>query len=158
MPKRHRKIQRPEKHAAPPSAPANKPSVHASKHPGVPPLKLYHMAAAKYASHKYLEAATIYLEFVRTFPKHPYANNALYWAGESYYSLGEYKKAVFYFKAVIEKYPKGSKVPDSLLKLGYAYAELGKKKVAREYLFRLMDEYPFSEAAQKAQAKLDDLY
>ncbi len=129
-----------------------------SKSTGVPPLKLYHEAYRKYAAHKFHEAASAFLEFVKLYPKHPYANNALYWTGESYYSLGSYEKATLYFKEVVKKYPKGSKVPDALLKLGYTYAKLDKKKVARDYLFKLMDQYPFSEAAQKAQAKLDKLY
>ncbi len=124
----------------------------------IPPLKLYHEAYRKYADHKFHEAANTFLEFVKQYPKHPYANNALYWTGESYYSLGKYQKAATYFKEVIKKYPKGSKVPDALLKLGYTYAALNQKKVARDYLFKLMDQYPFSEAAQKAQAKLDELY
>jgi len=129
-----------------------------SKKTGAPPLKLYHEAFRKYDSHKFHKAADAFLKFVKVYPKHPYANNALYWTGESYYSLGNYEKAAFYFKEVIGKYPKGSKVPDALLKLGYTYAKLNKKKTARDYLFKLMDQYPFSEAAQKAQAKLDELY
>lgn len=129
-----------------------------SKSAGVPPLKLYHEAYRKYAAHKFHEAASAFLEFVKLYPQHPYANNALYWTGESYYSLGSYEKATFYFKEVVKKYPQGNKVPDALLKLGYTYAALDKKKIARDYLFKLMDQYPFSEAAQKAQAKLDELY
>ena len=155
---RHVKTVHHTSHPSKISNPKKTPPQGAKPKPGIPPLKLYHEAYKKYASHKFHEAADMFLEFVRLYPKHPYANNALYWTGESYYSLGDYKKAAYYFKEVIEKYPKGSKVPDALLKLGYTYDELGDKKAARDYLFKLMDQFPFSEAAQKAQAKLDELY
>ena len=122
------------------------------------PLKLYHDAYKLYAARKFKMAVEAFSGFLKRYPKHPYASNALYWTGESYYSMGHYEKAAGYFKEVVKKYPKGNKTPDALLKLGYTYAELGKKKEARTYLFDLMDKFPFSEAAQKAQAKLDALY
>ncbi len=142
----------PTKHKAPSATAQEKGPVP------IPPLKLYHQAFNEYTNHKFHEAAKQFLEFVKLYPTHLYANNALYWAGESFYSLGNYEMAAYYFKEVLTKYPKGNKVPAALLKLGYTYAALGKKKVAREYLFQLMDQYPFSAAAQKAQAKLNELY
>ena len=125
---------------------------------GGDPLKLYHKAYKFYASGKFKKALVAFSGFLKHYPAHPYANNALYWQGESYYSMSDYEKAAVFFKEVIKKYPKGNKAPDALLKLGYTYAQLGKKKEARAYLFNLMDRFPFSEAAQKAQTKLDELY
>ncbi len=159
---KHHKIRKPKRvvHKRPrpqKKTVLNRPPAPAPK-AGMAPLSLYHEAYRKYAAGKFKEAARDFLEFVKQYPTHPYANNALYWTGESYYSLGDYNKAALYFNEVVEKYPKGSKVPDAMLKLGYTYAELGQKKKARAYLFNLMDKYPFSEAAQKAQSKLDELY
>jgi tol-pal system protein YbgF len=120
----------------------------------IPPLKLYHDAYQEYAANKFKEAADTFLEFVKMYPTHPYANNALYWTGESYYSLGDYERAAQYFKEVVEKYPKGSKVPDALLKLGYTYAELDQKKTARDYLFKLMMNFPLVKLPRKPRRNL----
>jgi len=99
-------------------------------------------------------AITSFEEFLRRFPTHDLADNALYWIGESHYVQREFQPAVDSFVKLLDAYPQGDKVPAALLKLGYAFGEEGEAETSQRYLERLVTEFPQSDEAQKARDRL----
>jgi len=93
--------------------------------------------------------------FVRTYPRHDYADNAQYWLGEAFYAQKDYARALTEFRAVIEVYPRGNKVPDALLKVGYCYLATGQGEKARAVLDQVVILYPKSEPAALAAKRLE---
>jgi tol-pal system protein YbgF len=104
---------------------------------------------------KHDEAVTALRAFLKTYPRHDYADNAQYWLGESFYARKDYQQALTEFRATIETYPRGNKVPDALLKVGYCYQALGQKDKARAVLEQVVNLYPKSEPAALASKRLE---
>jgi tol-pal system protein YbgF len=104
---------------------------------------------------KHDEAVTALRAFLKTYPRHDYADNAQYWLGESFYARKDYQQALTEFRATIETYPRGNKVPDALLKVGYCYQALGKQDKARAVLEQVVNLYPKSEPAALASKRLE---
>jgi len=147
----------PPKQAYPayPAYPAkpNQPTPHAPTG-DLDPFKLYNKASALLLERNISKARTLFSDFVKKYPDHELADNALYWLGECSYTKGDYEKAVEIFKALVLTYPKGPKVPDAPLKTGYAYMSMDDVSQANHYFKQVITRYPFSPAADKAQQKL----
>ncbi|MGD9824385.1 tol-pal system protein YbgF [Desulfobacter sp.] len=118
------------------------------------PVKLYNKGRVLLLERNFSKAQTLLSNFVKKFPDHELADNALYWLGECSYTTGDYEKAAEIFKALVLTYPKGPKVPDALLKTGYAYMSMDDVSQANHYFKQVITRYPFSPAADKAQQKL----
>lgn len=101
------------------------------------------------------EAVTALRAFLKSYPRHEYADNAQYWLGEAYYAAKDYQHALVEFRATIEVYPRGNKVPDALLKVGYCYSALGQADKARAVLEQVVNLYPKSEPAALAAKRLE---
>jgi len=93
-------------------------------------------------------------QFVSDWPRHPKADNALYFAGLALHSSKEYDKAVTFFDRVVASYPAGDAVLDSMLKLADCRARLNKPKEARATWERIVSNYPGTTAATQAQQRL----
>ncbi len=93
-------------------------------------------------------------QFVSDWPKHPKADNALYFAGLALHSSKEFEKAVGFFERVVSSYPAGDAVLDSMLKLADCRARLNKPKEARATWERIVSNYPGTTAATQAQQRL----
>lgn len=114
-----------------------------------PSAKRDYEAALGLVNAKQFDAALEALAaFLVKYPDHPYADNALYWRGESYFAKGDYLRASEQFEGVVTRYPAGNKAPDALLKLGVCRQKLGDPLKAKEYFDRLAQSYPQSEAAR----------
>ncbi len=111
---------------------------------------------ANYAA-EYERSREIFAVILEKYPKHNLADNALYWSGETYFSAREYKKAIKKFTEVVKRYPKENKTPDALLKAGFSFIELEKPENAKKILEKVISLYPNSEAAGKAQDRLEEL-
>lgn len=118
------------------------------------PVTLYKKGRALFIEHDIPMAQTLFSDFVKNFPDHELAENALYWLGECIYTTGDYETAANIFKRLVQTYPKGQKVPDALLKTGYAYMAIDDVSQADHYFKQVITRYPFSPAADKAQQKL----
>jgi len=119
------------------------------------PVKLYKKGRALLLRDRNIPMAqAMFSDFVKNFPDHKLADNALYWLGECSYTTGNYEKAANIFKTLVQTYPKGQKVPDALLKIGYSYMSMDNVSQANHYLKQVITRYPFSPAADKAQQKL----
>ncbi|MEW5736917.1 MAG: tol-pal system protein YbgF [Thermodesulfobacteriota bacterium] len=98
-----------------------------------------------------------FTEFLKRFPKSRYADNALFWVGETYFLEKDYQKAILEYQKVIEQFPKGNKVPAALLKQGLAFARLRDTANAKIILEDLISRYPQSPEALVAKKQLSRL-
>lgn len=121
----------------------------------IDPVKLYNKSLDLLLRKRNVPMAQVLLsDFVKEFPDHKLADNALYWLGECSYTTGHYDQAAKIFKTLVQTYPKGQKVPDALLKAGYSYLSIDDVSQANQYFKQVITRYPFSPAADKAQKKL----
>lgn len=125
--------------------------------PTTSPRGLYDRALDQFNGGQYAEALQSLTSFVDSAPAPDYMDNALFWMGECYYGLGQYSDALGYFQRVVSEYPDGNKVPDSLLKVALSYERLNNVESAREVLSVVLDTYPSTDAARRAQERLQTL-
>lgn len=121
------------------------------------PMRSYQAAMRRYKRGEYREAAAAFSEFAKRFPKHAYADNSLYWLGESHYDMQRYRLALRTFRRLVEEFPNGNKAPDALLKMGYCYLKLEEKQNARTVLDQVLEIFPKSAVARLASKTLAQL-
>jgi tol-pal system protein YbgF len=138
----------------PPGPPRADPAGKATEGAQASPEALYRQALIAYQEGKFRRASALFEAYYAQYPRHPLADNALYWTGECHYARKRYLKAIDTFKSVLKDYPDGGKVPDALLKTGYSYLALGDKTTGRRYLQEVIRQYPFSSAGAKAEERL----
>lgn len=117
----------------------------------------YESAMAMYKSGSFAGSEAAFEAFARTHPRHDYADNALYWKGESAYDQEHYADALAAFTEVVERYGGGNKAPDALLKIGLCYGRLGDIANAQDVLTQLIAAYPRASASRIARDKLTKL-
>ncbi len=96
-------------------------------------------------------------KFAAEAPKHPRADNALYFSGLGLMGLNDFDGAARAFDEVIAKYPAGDAVLDSLLKLGECRVRLNRPADARLVYQKIVTTYPGTTAATAARARLSSL-
>lgn len=106
---------------------------------------------------KFVDAASGFSTFLRTFPDSPLAANAQYWLGECYYGERRFQEAIDEFERVFAFYPSSNKVPASLLKIAYAHLELQQPTMARSVFQQLVRTFPQSSEAGKAYGRLQEV-
>jgi tol-pal system protein YbgF len=92
--------------------------------------------------------------FIVEWPKHPRADNALYFAGLGLMSEGDLEAAASSFQRVTAEYPAGDAVVDSMLKLAECRMKLKQPQAARSTWEHIVQSYPGTAAAAQAQARL----
>jgi tol-pal system protein YbgF len=120
-------------------------------------MTLYRRAFSNYEQRKLNRALEEFEDFVKKYPQHDYADNAIYWMGEAYYSQKEYLLAITEFRRVAKTYPTSNKLPDALLKIGFSYERLEDGREAKEILAQVVEQYPYTVAAKKAAKRLVQL-
>jgi len=133
---------------------ATRPKLPVKAHDAV---RLYRQSFDEYKNHQYESAISGFQRFVQDNPTHGYADNAIYWMGESYYDRGLWRKALQTFQQVIQNYPLENKVPDAMLKLGLCQKQLNNIRQAREILLQVSELYPKSPVARIANSRLKSL-
>ena len=93
-------------------------------------------------------------QFVTDWPRHPRADNALYFSGMAFLSLKDFEHATEQFERVISQYPAGDAVLDSMLKLADCRLKLKGAREARATWEKIVTGYPGTAAASQAQARL----
>jgi tol-pal system protein YbgF len=106
---------------------------------------------------KFVDAASGFSTFLRTFPDSPLAANAQYWLGECYYGERRFQEAIDEFERVFAFYPSSNKVPASLLKIAYSHLELRQPTMARSVFQQLVRTFPQSSEAGKAHGRLREV-
>jgi tol-pal system protein YbgF len=124
---------------------------------GLSPAAAYRLAYDHVQRGEYVEALTAFDQFLKQWPRHDYADNALYWSGECDYARRDYAEALRHFRGVLDTYPNGNKVPDALLKAGYALEKLGQGEQARDVYQQLVRTYPRHEVAPMARQRLEEV-
>lgn len=117
-----------------------------------PAQALYLRALDNFKKRNYLNAQSMWMEFVQAYPKHELVSNAVFWQGESFFQLGDFARAVLSYQDVITKYPKSNKVPAAMLKQGIAFKKIGKDKAGNLVLQELIKKYPNSAEAKRAKS------
>ncbi len=127
-----------------PDATMNQPSgdVTGAETGAVDAAGLYEQGFGEIKRSDYPAAEKTFIAFMKEYPTHALAPNALYWLGETYYVRKEYDKAARVFAEAYQKYPGGPKGADNLLKLGMSLAGKGEKDNACIALGQLKKEYP----------------
>lgn len=114
----------------------------------------YKAAYSAYQQGDLSAAAHGFGDFVARYPKHGYADNALFLLGDCRFQRAEYAGALEAFRTVLSEHPTGNKVPDALLMIGRTLQRLGRPAEGRETLARLVAMYPDTDAAQRAASAL----
>jgi tol-pal system protein YbgF len=95
--------------------------------------------------------------FSQDYPKHPRADNALYFAGVGQMALKEYENAEKTFHEALTRYPAGDTVLDSMLKLAECRFKLNRPQDAKATWEKIVAGFPGTAAATQAQQRLASL-
>jgi tol-pal system protein YbgF len=90
-------------------------------------------------------------------PRHPKADNALYFSGIGQMGLDAHAQAARTFEQLLSTYPAGDAVVDTLLKLAECRVRLNQKKDAKALYVQLISQYPGTAAASLAETRLGTL-
>lgn len=100
---------------------------------GDPADTLYHQALELHQAGDFEKSRELFLKFVKEYPKNSFADNAIYWMGESYFIEKAYRKALVRFQDLIEKFPDSDKKCDAMDRQVEAFEALGMKEEAKAY-------------------------
>lgn len=90
-------------------------------------------------------------------PRHPRADNALYFAGLGMIGLNDNEGASFMFERLIQTYPAGDAVLDGMLRLAECRLKLNQREDARALYTRVITQFPGTAAATQAEQRLASL-
>ena len=90
-------------------------------------------------------------------PKHPRADNALYYAALGLMGLNNFEDAERLFQQVVDQYPAGDAVQDAHLKVGECRVKLNRPGDAKATYETIVSTYPGSAVATQARARLTNL-
>jgi TolA-binding protein len=90
-------------------------------------------------------------------PRHPRADNALYFAGLGLVGLNDNEGAALAFERLIETYPAGDAVLDGMLRLAECRLKLNQREDARALYTRVITQFPGTAAATQAEQRLASL-
>nr|WP_246357929.1 tetratricopeptide repeat protein [Pyxidicoccus fallax] len=92
--------------------------------------------------------------FAEENPRHPRADNALYFSGLGLVGLNEFKDAAKTFERLIKTYPAGDAMLDSMLRLAECRVRLNQAADARALYTRVVTQFPGTAAATQAEQRL----
>ncbi len=95
--------------------------------------------------------------FAEQYPRHPRADNALYFAGLGRVGLNDNEGAALTFERLIETYPAGDAVLDGMLRLAECRLKLNQREDARALYTRVITQFPGTAAATQAEQRLASL-
>lgn len=95
--------------------------------------------------------------FAEQNPRHPRADNALYFAGLGRVGLNDHEGAALTFERLIETYPAGDAVLDGMLRLAECRLKLNQREDARALYTRVITQFPGTAAATQAEQRLASL-
>lgn len=103
------------------------------------------------------QAASVFEQLVKEYPKSRHAANAVYWIGEALLEQKRFKEAIIRFDSVIKDYPGSKKEVSAHLKLGQAFAKMGDEESARLIFDKLIREHPHTAQARIAKSQMKNL-
>lgn len=133
------------------------PPVGPSGNPGGPgPDQMFDLSLQQFRRGSLKTARLGFREFLRFFPTHERAPDALFYVGETFAGESADSSAAVY-QQVVKTFPTSSRAPAALYKLGLLAEQRGDKATARTYYRRVATTYPRSDEANLARDKLQRL-
>ncbi len=123
---------------------------------GPGPDQMYDLSLQQFRRGSLATARIGFREFLRLFPTHERAPDALFYIGETVAGDNADSAAAVY-QQVVKTYPNSSRAPSALYKLGLLAEQRGDKAAARTYYARVIAGYPRSDEANLARDKLQRL-
>ena len=117
------------------------------------PGQMYEMSLQQYRRGSLATARLGFQEFLRTYPEHERAADALFYVGETFARDAPDSAAAVY-ETVVQRYPRSSRAPSALYKLGLLAEQRGDRSAARGFFSRVIAGYPRSDEAALARDKL----
>jgi len=128
-----------------------------SGNPGGPgPDQMYDLSLQQFRRGSLGTARLGFREFLRLYPTHERAPDALFYLGETWGGESTDSAAAVY-QQVVKTYPNSSRAPAALYKLGLLAEQRSDKAAARTYYARVIAGYPRSDEANLARDKLQRL-
>ncbi len=133
------------------------PPVGPSGNPAGPgPDRMYDLSLQQFRRGSLATARVGLREFLRVYPTHERAADALFYVGETWAPENADSAAAVY-QQVVKSYPNSPRAPSALYKLGLLAEQRGDKAAARTYYARVIAGYPRSDEANLAHDKLQRL-
>ncbi len=123
---------------------------------GPGPNQMYDLSLQQFRRGSLATARIGFREFLRVFPTHEHAADALFYVGETWAGENADSGAAVY-QQVVKTYPNSSRAPAALYKLGLLAEQRSDKAAARTYYARVIAGYPRSDEANLARDKLQRL-
>jgi len=123
---------------------------------GPGPDRMYELSLQQYRRGSLATARVAFREFLRLYPTHDRAPDALFYIGETFGGENADSAAAVY-QQVVKTYPNSTRAPSALYKLGLLAETRGDKATARTYYQRVVAGYPRSDEANLARDKLQRL-
>ncbi len=123
---------------------------------GPGPDQMYDLSLQQYRRGSMATARLGFREFLRIFPTHERAGEALFYVGETF-AQDHSDSAAAVYETVVKTYPNSPRAPSALYKLGLLAEQRGEKPAARTYYARVIAGYPRSDEANLARDKLQRL-
>src|SRR3989449_477735 len=134
-----------------PGMPAGGNPVGPSGNPAGPgPDQMYDVSLQQYRRGSLATARLGFREFLRVFPTHERAPDALFYIGESFEQSAPDSAAAVYDQ-LVKTYPTSPRAPSALYKLGLLAEQRGDKATARTFYARVIATYPRSPEADLAR-------
>ncbi len=118
------------------------------------PMNDFQKAYRAYSNKDFTVALEVFSGFVKEYPSHEYADNAMYWKGECFFSQGKMLKAIGEYERLLRRYPRSEKTPSTLYRIGFIYDKLHDRQRAGEYYFKVVEMHPGTQAARKASLRV----
>jgi tol-pal system protein YbgF len=117
---------------------------------GPGPDQMYDLSLQQYRRGSTATARVGFREFLRVFPTHERAPDALFYVGESFEQSAPDSAAATYDQ-LVRTYPNSPRAPSALYKLGLLAEQKGDRAAARTYYSRVIAGYPRSPEADLAR-------
>jgi len=103
---------------------------------------------------KYEEAAEVFEQQLKAYPKGDLADDAHYWIAEAMHVSRKLDVAKTHLKEIIDNYPQSRRLPDAMLKTAYIEQQQGNEIEARILFQEIVNYHPKSDAAIAAKNRL----
>ena len=123
---------------------------------GPGPDQMYDISLQQYRRGSLATARLGFREFLRVFPTHERAPDALYYVGESFEQAAPDSAAVVYDQ-LVRTYPNSPRAPSALYKQGVLAEQRADKTTARNFYNRVIAGYPRAPEADLARQNLQRL-
>jgi len=97
------------------------------------------------------------LNFASHNPRHPKADNALYFAGMGLIGLDEFETAAKTFERLLAEHPAGDAIQDAMMRLAECRTKLNQMEDAKVLYARVVSSFPGTAAASQAEQRLASL-